>query len=164
VNITVNAVNDAPSCTNAALTTNEDTPLAPAPPCRLGDGNDVTGATIAPPTHTDARHGSATTKPNTASAHEQAATPHNPQADQGTADANVATVNITVAAVNHAPVAVNDTYTTNEDTALAPAAPGVLGNDTDADGNTLTATKVTDPGHGSVTVNANGSFSYVPAA
>ena len=37
-------------------------------------------------------------------------------------------------AVNDAPVAVNDSYSTTEDTALTVAAPGVLGNDTDADG------------------------------
>ena len=37
------------------------------------------------------------------------------------------------------PVAVNDAYTTNEDTALTVAAAGVLANDTDADGDPLTA-------------------------
>jgi VCBS repeat-containing protein len=63
-----------------------------------------------------------------------------------------------------APVATNDSYTTNEDTALTIAAPGVLGNDTDADNDTLTAIKVTDPSHGSVTLNSNGSFTYTPAA
>src|SRR5437667_8361636 len=35
-----------------------------------------------------------------------------------------------------------------------------LANDTDAEGNTLTATKLSDPAHGSVTLNANGTFSY----
>jgi VCBS repeat-containing protein len=40
----------------------------------------------------------------------------------------------------------------------------VLGNDTDADANPLTATKVTDPAHGTVTLAANGSFTYTPAA
>src|SRR2546425_417145 len=35
-----------------------------------------------------------------------------------------------------------------------------MANDTDAEGNTLTATKLSDPAHGSVTLNANGSFSY----
>ena len=47
-------------------------------------------------------------------------------------------------------------------TTLAVAAPGVLANDTDAEGNPLTAAKVTDPAHGTVTVSANGSISYVP--
>ena len=41
---------------------------------------------------------------------------------------------------------------------------GVLANDTDADGDDLTAVLVTAPSSGTVTLNANGSFSYVPAA
>ena len=47
---------------------------------------------------------------------------------------------------------------------LTVAAPGVLGNDADPDGNPLTATLVTGAGHGSLTLNANGSFTYTPAA
>jgi VCBS repeat-containing protein len=39
-----------------------------------------------------------------------------------------------------------------------------LGNDTDPDGDPLTAVLVTGPSHGSLTVNANGSFSYTPGA
>jgi VCBS repeat-containing protein len=62
------------------------------------------------------------------------------------------------------PVAVNNAYSVNEDTTLNVTAPGVLGNDSDGDLDPLTAVKVTDPAHGSVTLNANGSFSYTPAA
>ena len=65
--------------------------------------------------------------------------------------------------VNRAPVAVNDSYATDSNTVLDVAAPGVLDNDTDPDGNPLTAVKVTEPGHGAVTLNANGSFAYTPA-
>ena len=43
-------------------------------------------------------------------------------------------------------------------------APGVLANDTDADGDPLTAVVVTGPAHGTLTLNANGSFTYTPAA
>ena len=43
-------------------------------------------------------------------------------------------------------------------------APGLLGNDTDVDGDTLTALLVNGPSHGTLTWNANGSFSYTPAA
>jgi VCBS repeat-containing protein len=39
-----------------------------------------------------------------------------------------------------------------------------LGNDADPDGDPLTAVLVTGPSHGSLTLNANGSFSYSPAA
>jgi VCBS repeat-containing protein len=40
----------------------------------------------------------------------------------------------------------------------------VLANDTDADGNTLTAVKVSDPAHGTVTLNSDGSFTYTPSS
>jgi len=36
-------------------------------------------------------------------------------------------------------------------------------NDTDVDGNPLTAAVVAQPAHGTVTVNANGGFTYTPA-
>jgi large repetitive protein len=44
-----------------------------------------------------------------------------------------------------APVAFNDSYSTNEDTALDVLAPGILGNDTDVDGDVLTAFVVSPP-------------------
>jgi hypothetical protein len=40
----------------------------------------------------------------------------------------------------------------------------VLGNDTDANGDSLTALLVSGPAHGSLTLNTNGSFTYTPAA
>jgi len=64
--------------------------------------------------------------------------------------------------VNHAPSANADTYTTLQETALSVPAPGVLGNDSDPDGNGLTAQLVSQPTHGAVTLNADGSFVYTP--
>ena len=88
------------------------------------------------------------------------------QATNTTSDeSNVAKVTITVTPANDPPVGVADTYTVNEDTTLAKtAATGVLANDTDTDGDNLTATLVTQATHGSVTLNTNGSFTYVPDA
>jgi hypothetical protein len=62
------------------------------------------------------------------------------------------------------PTANADTYATAYNTALTvpDGATDVLANDTDPDGDTLTAVKVSNPAHGSVTVNANGSFTYTP--
>ena len=68
------------------------------------------------------------------------------------------------AVVNTPPVANPDSYNTPANTALNVGAPGVLGNDTDADGDPITAVKVANPAHGTVTLNANGSFTYTPAA
>src|SRR5207248_1125820 len=73
-------------------------------------------------------------------------------------------VTITVIPVNHPPVANNDSYATNEDTTLTVAAPGVLANDSDADGDPLTAVLVSGPSHGTLTLASDGSFSYMPAA
>jgi len=75
-----------------------------------------------------------------------------------------ATVTVTETPGNHAPVAVDDAYTTDEDTPLVLAAPGMLGNDTDADGDTLTLVVVTVPQHGSGSIGSNGSLSYTPEA
>jgi hypothetical protein len=76
----------------------------------------------------------------------------------GFARTATATVNLTVNPPG-GPVATNDAYTTAFDTALNTSAPGVLGNDT---GNGITVTGNTDPSHGSVTQNADGSFTYTP--
>jgi VCBS repeat-containing protein len=64
---------------------------------------------------------------------------------------------------NHAPVAVADAYSTNEDTPLVVAAKGVLANDTDADGDALTALLEAGPSHGTLTLDAAGGFTYAPA-
>jgi len=66
-----------------------------------------------------------------------------------------------VKAVNAAPVAVDDSYSTTQGATLNVPAPGVLSNDTDADLDPLIAIKVTDPTHGTLTLNSDGSFSYV---
>jgi VCBS repeat-containing protein len=73
---------------------------------------------------------------------------------------------ITVTDANDLPVAVDDTYTTNEDTALNVAAPGVLANDTDEDHDTLSVlTADSASGQGaSVNVAADGGFTYDPTA
>ncbi len=76
------------------------------------------------------------------------------------------TVAINVGAVNDAPVADADgPYNATEDTLLTVnAANGVLTGDTDADRNPLTAELVTPAGHGTLTLNSDGSFTYQPAS
>src|SRR5207237_9646251 len=65
---------------------------------------------------------------------------------------------------NTPPVAADDSYVTDEDTPLAVPAPGVLANDTDADGDPLQATLVSGPTRGQLALDASGAFVYAPAA
>ena len=75
-----------------------------------------------------------------------------------------ATVSIAIAATNDSPVAAADAYATSEDAPLTVSAPGVLANDTDADGDPLSAILVSGPSHGTLALQANGAFTYTPAA
>lgn len=60
------------------------------------------------------------------------------------------------------PVATDDSYSVDEGATLTVSAlNGVLANDTDADGDALTATIGTAPSNGTVTLNADGSFTYI---
>src|SRR5262249_19837352 len=83
------------------------------------------------------------------------------QATDGIAPSATTVVTITVSA-NLPPVANGEIYTTNEDTPLTIAAPGLLANDTDPEGASLTAAVVANPTNGTLTLNANGSFTYTP--
>ena len=67
-----------------------------------------------------------------------------------------------VVILNSPPVADDDAYSTNEDTQLVVGAPGVLDGDTDVDGDPLTAALDDDVDHGTLALNANGSFTYDP--
>ena len=71
---------------------------------------------------------------------------------------------VAVLLTNQVPRAAADRYTTDHDTAVSVDAPGVLANDADPEGDDLTAAVVSGPGHGTATLDADGSFTYTPAA
>ena len=60
---------------------------------------------------------------------------------------------------NNPPVAADDSYTGFEDT---PVNQNVLANDSDPDGDPLTASLVSGPANGNLTLNPNGAFVYTP--
>ena len=65
---------------------------------------------------------------------------------------------------NSAPLANDDSYSVNEDATLTVTPAGVLANDSDPDGDPCTALLVSGPSNGTLTFNADGSFSYTPNA
>jgi hypothetical protein len=74
-----------------------------------------------------------------------------------------ATVTIAIPA-NRAPTATNDAYTVSANATLTVAAPGILANDTDPDGDALQAVLVSGPSHGILSLFTNGGFAYTPTA
>jgi hypothetical protein len=67
-------------------------------------------------------------------------------------------------AENQRPLAVNDTFTTPSGTTLNVGPSGILANDSDPEGGPITAAGFSQPLHGSVSVAADGSFSYTPTS
>src|SRR5262249_31447350 len=92
-----------------------------------------TYAIVTPPTH-GTLSGTGPTFTYTPAANYNGSDGFTYRANDGILDSNVAAVAIVVQPVNDAPVAGDDSYATDEDVPLTVAAPGVLGNDTDADG------------------------------
>lgn len=82
----------------------------------------------------------------------------------GNLDSAPTQVKIEVFEVNVAPVAVDDIYTVTQDSDLSIPAPGVLLNDSDANGDPLTAILDDTAEHGTLLFNADGSFTYIPQA
>ncbi|TAG51035.1 MAG: hypothetical protein EAZ28_31830 [Oscillatoriales cyanobacterium] len=69
-------------------------------------------------------------------------------------------VNLTV--TNQPPAGQTDNYTIPHTKVFNQQAPGVLGNDSDPDGDPLTAKVLSNPINGKVDFKADGSFSYIP--
>jgi VCBS repeat-containing protein len=183
VTITINPVNDnAPVAVNDTGATDENTVLNVAAPGVLANDSDMdTGDTFTVTAYdavstngagvTVNADGSYTYDP-TGSATLQALAAGDSLDDTFTytiADSQLttamATVTITVSGVNDAPVAVDDAATTDEDTLLNIAAPGVLANDSDADTTdtfSVTSYDAASAKGAIVTVNADGSGTYDP--
>ena len=169
VRITVNATNDTVLALADHYTTFADQPLMVVTPGVLGNDTNVEHGTLTAVLVSGPAHGTLALNANGSFTYTPAADFGGPdsfvyKASAGTDDSSPVTVTITVTAVNDVPVATDDSYGTNEDGVLAIAAPGVLANDVDLGGGPLSAAIVSDPEHGTLTLNADGSLSYAPNA
>ena len=147
--------------------TDEDTTLSvPASGVLDNDCGSSRSASIA----TTPAHGTLTLQPTGAFTYAPASNWHGTDSFTYslTADgvaSGTATVTIAVAPVNDAPATVGDSYTVPSGSSLTvPSATGVLANDSDLDGDALTAALGTNATHGSLSLAPDGSFTYTPAA
>lgn len=169
VTLTVASVNDAPVAVADAYETNEDTALTVSASGVLANDVDVDGDALSAVLVSGTAHGTLTLNANGTFVYTPLAgfagrDSFTYRVSDGTLLSGPVTVTLTVTSTNRAPVAENDAYTVAEDTTLTVDGPGLLANDTDADGDTLTASLVTGPARGGVTLDADGGFVYRPDA
>jgi len=159
VTITITPVNDLPVVSNQDLSVAEDTPAT-----LTLRGTDVDNDPLTFSIVTGPANGTLTgTAPNltyTPAPNFSGVDRFTFKANDGTGDSNVATMVLSVRPVNDAPVAGADSATTPEET---PVTVNVLANDSDADGNPLTLTAVSQPSNGAAVINA-GQVVYTPNA
>ena len=158
--LTATITNPAPTATNDSATTAEDTPI-PAINV-LGNDSDPDGDPLTV-TAASAPNGIVTINPDGTLRY--VPNPNFNGTDvityvisDGNGGTSTAAVTVTVTPVNDAPIAVNDNATTNED---APVTIGVLGNDSDVDGDNLTVSAATSP-NGTVVINPDGTITFTP--
>jgi VCBS repeat-containing protein len=159
----VTPVNDPPVAVPDSYTTAEDTRLVGT--TVLANDTDVEGNPLTAVLVTQAAHGTVEMSTDGTFTYTPNANYNGPDsftyhANDGTADSNVATVSISVTPVNDPPVAVNDSVGTGQNLVLN--GKSVLANDTDVEGNPLTAALVAGAQHGAVILNTDGTFTYTP--
>jgi hypothetical protein len=169
VTINVTAVDDVPVAKSDSYRTDEDTVLNVAAPGVLGNDTDLEGSPLMAGLVSGPASGHLTLELDgsfryTPAANFNGRVSFSYRASDGTTSSNVTTVAIDVTPVDDVPVANADSYSIDGDFTLNVAAPGLLANDTDAEGSTLSAHLATLPASGSLALNPDGSFSFTPPA
>jgi YD repeat-containing protein len=151
VDVTVNAVNDAPNAVNNSMTTNEDVVKKSSV---LNNDSDPENDTLTITAKTNGSKGivaitnSGTKVRYTPNANQNGSDSFTYTISDGNAT-DTATVNVTITPVNDAPVAVNDTYSGVNNTVWTTL--NVRGNDSDIDGDSFTVSS-TSGGAGEVQI------------
>ena len=160
-NVTVVPVNDAPTSSTFAVSTDEDTVVSGTLPAAVDvDGDTVTYALASAAANGVAvvnGDGTFTYTPNSAYSGTDAFSFSVSDVNGGS---NTYAVTVNIGATNDPPVAADAAITTAEDTPLNGALPIA----TDADGDTVTYALGTNAANGLAVVNADGTYSYTPKA
>lgn len=171
VTVTVTPVNDAPVAANDAAVATADAAgnFVLEAPGVLANDTDVDRDALSATLIANAAGGGVSLQPGGGFTYLPPASgvPAGPltftyRASDGFASSDPATVTFTL---NHAPVARDDSYTLLPTAAgtVVLAAPGVLANDSDADGDAVSVTLVSDTAQGAVTLLPTGGFTWTPA-
>ncbi|MBC7817586.1 MAG: tandem-95 repeat protein, partial [Planctomycetaceae bacterium] len=159
VSLSITAVNDAPTANAASFSTDEDVALNGSL-----SGSDIEGSALSfvlvtgPADGSLSLHADGTFSyaPNTNFNGSDSFSFHT---NDDSLDSTPATVSLNIAAVNDAPTANATSFSTDEDVVLNGSLSG-----SDVEGSELSFMLVTGPANGSLTFNANGTFSYSPNA
>ena len=161
INIIVNAINDIPVAIEQELTTNEDTNLSIILTGQDDDGETITFRVVNQPDFGNLIGSGAnrTYQPNL--------NYHGPDyftfvVNDGHGDSSPATISITVDPINDVPVATLDNYQVTMNDVLNVIPPGILTNDSDVDGDSISADLMVDVLNGTLDLNDDGSFTYTP--
>jgi VCBS repeat-containing protein len=161
-------VNDAPTASDDLYRNDQFQTITVAAPGVLANDSDVEGSPLSAALVTTTSHGRLTFRADGSFTYRSNASfdgsdSFTYKASDGSKKSTIATVTITGLTNSPGFVAQPDSYTTPAGTVLTVAAPGVLVNDLDPDGESLTAVLATPPAHGTLALNADGSFVYTPA-
>ena len=165
VSLAISPVNDAPVASGDSYSVNEGAALTVDIPGVLANDTDSENNTLEVRIIQQPQFGALILNANGSFEYEHDGSEHASdsfiyEVADGSGGVDTAQVGISINPVNDPPVASNDVYSVGEGQVLNVAAAGLLLNDSDADGDALTATLSVGPIHGTVTVNDNGSFSY----
>src|SRR5438552_14019230 len=147
VGLTVTNVIRPPVANNDSYGVNKNSSLTVSAPGVLAnvtdlDGNPMTSVLVAGPAHGTLNLGTNGGFTYTPASNYFGADSFTYYVNDGVTNSGTATVSLTITNVIRPPVANNDTYSLNKNTSLTVPAPVVLANDTDLDGNPMTAVLV----------------------
>ena len=156
VDVTVTPLNDVPFGGPDSVTTGEDTARVVTHDILIDNDGDVDGDSLVITAVSSSTNGTAVLGAAdvtfTPAANFNGLGSFTYTLSDGTASVDVA-VSVSIASANDAPVAVDDTASATQDQSIAITS--LLANDTDADGNTLSISAVSNATNGSVTLNGN---------